>query len=885
MDESRVGQLEQKIASLESQIFSLRSEFERAKREGSTTLTNTQAQRTLPKISRPDAIIAAHAAAPAVIERGPSQKQTNESDETTFSWEWLIGGNIIGNIGIVTLIVSTALFMVYAIDQGWLGEWIRLLMLQAAFAGLGYASYRLYSRHYRYVPEILAIAALAANTIAIYTAYFVYRFLGRGETMVMMFAVMCLALFFARHIRSAALSMILFGGFFALPVIHSQGINEPKSYFAYLLAVNLLCFFLQLRLPHQQATGNVHTLWIVMLGNALSVFGWVAAFHQYSASALLFCALTLLLSLHAAHAGAWSGRYQYLLQPAAIVFVNILSAMMVAAVLSTNGAFAAEVTAVSLLCIAAINFFVLRILPRQRRHMPAAALVVLLLMTVGISLVLGGQTQRLAQAVLLTLALHASARSNDRLLFAGAAAANGVNFIALLGSLTYGSEHRFLINSQAGGLLFYTVAAIWLRINSLWPASFHFGPVLTAIALLASFVGIITELQRIFTAKDARLLLLTLVLAGYALALLVVGFRRQKVWFRQAGLAFMGLAILKFYLVDIWQWDKSIRIFAGIIMGGGLVVISFYYEKFRGKFRELGAVLVLCGLALPAGDIAAAEKFRPNRYRYIKELAPPAAATAGKRYGSVLIDAELYRAAGENDIRLVHDQKIVAYSQQSLGKKQNDTVEKEIPVSDLIYSVDGENTAVYGFGNSDRIRISRLRLAFHEQDFTREVSIYHRPGKFQNDTLAKSVTLTRKAGKPAYHTIDFPAVSGEVQVQIANEDDEPLTLIQFVTVSEKEYLLFRLPERLAESGKPLTLYYGAAHAQKPKYDIAETLADEEDPALFTLRPQQANADFRVTLFDPPYSVWIFRTVFWLLLVLIAWRMYCIYRKDRAIGEA
>jgi len=64
---------------------------------------------------------------------------------------------------------------------------------------------------------------------------------------------------------------------------------------------------------------------------------------------------------------------------------------------------------------------------------------------------------------------------------------------------------------------------------------------------------------------------------------------QQKVWFRQAGLAFMGLAILKFYLVDIWQWDKWARIVAGIILGGGLMIISFYYEKFRDKFREFGA--------------------------------------------------------------------------------------------------------------------------------------------------------------------------------------------------------------------------------------------------------------------------------------------------------
>ncbi|MFZ5630836.1 MAG: DUF2339 domain-containing protein [Spirochaetota bacterium] len=881
MDESQAQQLEKKIAALESEIFSLRSEFERSRRQqGKSAAPTALPVQPAPAAARNTTSIAPPRVVTAPVQVAPAVS-TNQPVESSFSWEWLIGGNIIGKIGIVTLIVSTALFMVYALDQGWLSEWIRLLMLQGAFAGLGYASYRLYKKQYRYVPEILAITALAANTIAIYSAHFVYRFLSRGETMAMMFAVMSLALMFARHIRSAALSMILFGGFFALPVIHSRGINEPKAYFLYLFAVNLLYFLLNLRSSHQKSEGSVHTLWVIALGNALSVFGWVGTYNQYSTTALIFCTLTLAILLHAAHTGLWPERQRHVLRPAAILFVNLLGATMVSSVLSTNKIFSSEVTALAMLCVAAVNFLVLQVLSQNQRHIPSAALVVLLLMTVGISIMLEGPAERLVQALLLTLAMYVAARGNDRLLFAGTAAANGVNFVALLGSLGYGSERWFLINFQAAGFLFYTVAAIWLRLRSLWPEKLNFGPVLTAVALLASFVGIVTELQRIITGKDARLLMLTLVFASYALVLLVIGFRRQKVWFRQAGLAFMGLAILKFYLVDIWQWDKSIRILAGIIMGGGLVIISFYYEKFRGKFRELGAILILAGIALPSGDIEAAEKFRPNRYRYVKELALPAEGIEGKRYGSTLIDAELYKAAGENDLRLVHDGKVVPYSRQLRKKTSDEKVEKEIPVAELVYSVDGENTAVYVFENRDRIRVSRLRLTFQEQDYTREVSIYQRPGKFQNNTLAKSVTLARKAGKPEFHTIDFPAVSGELQVQIRNDDDEPIKLTQFVAVSDKEYLLFRLPEKLQESAKPLKLFYGADYAQKPKYDIADNLNEEDSLAEFVLRPQAANPEFRLTLLDPPYSVWMFRTVFWLLLALIAWRMYSIYRKDRA----
>lgn len=347
----------------------------------------------------------------------------------------------------------------------------------------------------------------------------------------------------------------------------------------------------------------------------------------------------------------------------------------------------------------------------------------------------------------------------------------------------------------------------------------------------------------------------------------------------------MGLAVLKFYLIDIWQWNTAVRIVAGVIMGGALVVISFYYEKFRSKFRELGIVLFLVGFFIPTGKIAAAEKFHANRYRYVKELVSQSENIAGKKYGSVLMDAELYKAAGENDLRLVHDGKVIPYVRKLRQRDGQNKVEREIPIKELTSSVDGENNSIYIFENRDRIRISRLRLTFHEKDFVREVEVSHRSGKFQSEKLLKTLTLSRKDGKPEFHSIDFDAISGTLKILVRNEDDEPINLSQFVTVSEKEYLLFRLPERLAESKKPLKLYYGAEYVQKPKYDIAESINEEMNPAEFALKPQTANPEFRLTPFDPPYSIWIFRGIFWLLAVLIAWRLHSIYRHDMRQNSA
>ncbi|AFM12894.1 DUF2339 domain-containing protein [Turneriella parva] len=870
MDQAQLENLEKKLGSLETEVFKLRSELERAKR-GAGAPVQAIAQPAAKAVATAEQT--RPAAAPLSTPKAtPSAAAPAEGD--SFSWEWLIGGNIIGKIGIVTLIVSTALFMVYALDQGWLSEWVRLLMLQAAFGALGFLSYRLYKKEYRYIPEILAITALAANTIAIYSAHFIYHFLSRSETMAMMFFLMALSLAFARRIRSTALAVILFAGFFALPVIHSTGVNEPVAYCTYLFAVNALFFLLQ------QFRQSPQAMWVILAGNALSIFGWVGTYNQYALTAVVFCALTLAMLLYTAHTAEWAEKIRDFFHPASVISLNVVYAAMISSVLSANKDFTREIYAIAVLCQAALNLVVLQFAAARRYHLSAASLIVLLLLATGIATLIDGPAQRLSIAVLLTAALYFSGRANDSLLYFGAIIANGINLISLFSSLSHSRDAWFLLNFQAVGFFFYAAASIWLRAKSIWPLQFNFGPVLTGVALLTSFVGIISELQRIVTGKDARLLMVTLVFAAYALVLLFTGFKYRKVWFRQAGLFFMGLAIAKFYLVDIWQWDKSIRILAGIIMGGGLVLVSFYYEKFRSKFKELGLVLLIGGAVLSGGSVEAAEKFKPNRFKFVKDLQLASDSVGENRYGRVLVDAELYRTAGENDLRLVYDGKLIPYARQTYKTGEDRKVEKEIPVSSLLTSVDGENNSIFVFENKDRVRANNLKLSFKEADFSREVQIYHRPGKFDTKNLVKTQTITKKAGKPEQHTIDFEQLSGEIQVHIRNDDDEPLTLAQFITVSDKEYLAFRIPEKFSSEKKTLQLYYGAEYAQKPRYDINDAVAGGTEYAEFSLATGKPNPAFKLTLFDPPYSIWLFRVVFWLLLLLIAWQMYAVYRREK-----
>jgi hypothetical protein len=96
---------------------------------------------------------------------------------------------------------------------------------------------------------------------------------------------------------------------------------------------------------------------------------------------------------------------------------------------------------------------------------------------------------------------------------------------------------------------------------------------------------------------------------------------------------------------------------------------------------------------------------------------------------------------------------------------------------------------------------------------------------------------------------------------VRNDDDEALSLTQFVTVSDKEYLIFRIPEKFSSEKKALQLFYGAEYAQRPRYDISDALASGTEYSDFALGAGKQNPGFKLTLFDPPYSIWLFQNGF------------------------
>ena len=73
----------------------------------------------------------------------------------------------------------------------------------------------------------------------------------------------------------------------------------------------------------------------------------------------------------------------------------------------------------------------------------------------------------------------------------------------------------------------------------------------------------------------------------YAIVLLSVGFIKRLKWVRIGGIVLLFISIIKLFFIDLWSLGQLYRIIASISLGMVLLVISFAYQKYKDKIREI----------------------------------------------------------------------------------------------------------------------------------------------------------------------------------------------------------------------------------------------------------------------------------------------------------
>lgn len=79
---------------------------------------------------------------------------------------------------------------------------------------------------------------------------------------------------------------------------------------------------------------------------------------------------------------------------------------------------------------------------------------------------------------------------------------------------------------------------------------------------------------------------------GVLWTLLGFGYVTTGLWqrlavLRQAGFGLLAMALLKLFIVDVWDFDAFTRVVAFLALGVALVVLGFFYNKFAGVLKKL----------------------------------------------------------------------------------------------------------------------------------------------------------------------------------------------------------------------------------------------------------------------------------------------------------
>ncbi len=574
---SDLDRLSRRVASLESELRSVQGELARLQRESQTASSGAAAG--APPSPAPSAAVGA---APA---RGPSAWQRFQQHFGSGDLEFLLGGNILGKLGLLALVLAAGWFIKYAFDNHWINESGRIYTGLIVGFGIVVAGLRLSSRKFYLLGPAVTGAGFAVLYIAFFGAFYFYDLVGRTEAFLGLFLLSAaLAYLAARADNRLLYSFSLLGAFLA-PILLSSGENSYRFLFAYCMVVNagfLAVSFVRawrvVPLLLLGANATLFFVWFVQNGTRSSFpipYAHVLFLHA------VFLVREFFLFPRVRREVFWDNHLTMGLSHAFFFVASLLLARQYHADWSGHlllvGAFSQLVAAV--------------LLPRYTKPaLPASSFEVSwsLALLAYVVWVFGAVTDYF-DGRLLTMGWVALAGG---LSFVGAQlraprivlVSIPIWLVALFrlffleGSplpFTLILNERFALFLLAGTALAATYWAQRAVPLSRWMMTFAY------VSIAVFVIGSLKENADFVHDPHYRNLGYSYVMAAYALVLLVPGFRFGRRSARWSGIVLALLVVIKLYLYDVWSLSLLVRIISFASLGVALVVVSYYYQRFR----------------------------------------------------------------------------------------------------------------------------------------------------------------------------------------------------------------------------------------------------------------------------------------------------------------
>ena len=494
--------------------------------------------------------------------------------ETRFGLGWL------NRIAVVTLIFGVGFLFKYAVDNQWIGPGMRVALGVAAATLSLFLGEWISLRGQKVFARGLTGLGLALLYLSFYAGFGFYHFLPQSTAFLLMFLTTCGAAALALHYDSQAVALLGLAGGYLTPVLLSTGENRMWTLAGYTALLNLGA----LGIAHRKRWPALE--YLAWLGTAFLFTGWAQAWLDDDSRLAAFTWLSTSFGLFFA-ATALGSRLALLALNSGIYFAGSY-ALLDRQHHDWMGAFA--------LGLALLHGGLAKAVWRKPTLLgQLAAAIALVLLTLAIPIQFVGFRITMLWSLEAAVLAWLAARFDQPRFQIGAWMVFALVFVRLftLDDTIYSlnSAYTALVNRR---FLTFAVAAASLWIASRFARSQESGPIpyggghfVLLWALAMEVNGWAARNADVLDVSNVASTGISILMAVYAVALIVAGVALRSTVNRVLGLGMMALVIAKLYLLDVWSLSRGFRITAFLALGGLLLLVSYLYSRFKPALERL----------------------------------------------------------------------------------------------------------------------------------------------------------------------------------------------------------------------------------------------------------------------------------------------------------
>jgi len=572
------------------------------------------------------------------------KKLSNKGEGDNIGLEEKIGGKWFAKIGIAAIVIGVSFFLKYAFDNNWIGETGRVIIGIIAGLGLLFLGEKTIRKYATY-GQIISGGGIAVLYLSIFAAYNFYHLIPQLLSFFVMAVITAIGFLLSLRYNAVSLMAVAILGGFATPFLISTGVNNQFGLFFYILILDIAILVISIFKKWREL--NI----IGYIGTVIVFIAWGERFYTDDQLLATIFFLSLFFIVYSISSLIYnivkkeesSGIEQILTLLTGVAYFGACYGLLDKDYHAFMGFFALILAIYYLLWA----YLVKVITPKDENLYSFLAFLTVGFITLAIPIQFKQNIITIGWAIEALIILYLGFKTNSkrivifsfivstlvmaRLLFIDASIVLN-NFIVIFNKrffafffviitfyiASYIIKKSILFNSAENNILqLKKLLALWLiaanlltlfsinqeiisycqkevnkiqveksKLDKEWNIYNNNYIGTNSYGKFEKYnTGIInTKIRNIEYRRSITLSLFWLL---YAIILLIIGFIGRYKLVRVGGIILLALSILKLFFYDLWSLGTLYRIISSISLGIVLLLISFVYQKYKDKIKEI----------------------------------------------------------------------------------------------------------------------------------------------------------------------------------------------------------------------------------------------------------------------------------------------------------